>query len=185
MKHIKLYENFDKTDESVYDKPIPKFKKGDKVNYIPKISGLSPNKVFEIENVKFETENELSKSLGVKSEPTFVYTFKNNSLSAIEKDIKLVKKNINESYGNKTTKYKEFSIIEHDNFYEIKGYSSDSGIFFQYVDTKNIEDVKKVIDLALDRDNDDLVKKVYKYNYNYYDIHKRIVFFSNIFKNFK
>jgi hypothetical protein len=84
------------------------------------------------------------------------------------------------NYGTSQKAYKGFNIIKQVGFYEIKGYSSDSGIFFQSVDTENIEDVKKVIHLALDRVNDNLIKK--DFPYTFYDIHKRIVYFSHNFK---
>lgn len=86
-------------------------------------------------------------------------------------------------YGHRTKTYKEiFDLILHDGFYEIKGYSMHSGTFFQSVDSDNIEDVKKVCDLALDEKNNDLVKTVFPKNY--FDIHKRIVYFSCRFKDF-
>lgn len=85
--------------------------------------------------------------------------------------------NTPKNYGISQKPYLGFNIIEHVGFYEIKGYSSDSGMFFQSVNTENIEDVKKVISLALDRINDNLVKN--DFPYNYYDIHKRIVYFSH------
>jgi len=66
-----------------------KFKIGDVVNYLPKISGLNPKKQFVIEYVNWMDEDLLSKSLGVEFEPTWVYSFENNHLSAEEKDLKL------------------------------------------------------------------------------------------------
>lgn len=82
-------------------------------------------------------------------------------------------------YGRSRKSYKIFDIILHDGFYEIKGYSQHSGTFFQSVNTTNIEDVKKVCDLALDRSKDDLVKTVFPDRY--FDIHARIVYFSSRF----
>jgi len=91
----------------------------------------------------------------------------------------LIKQVINEKNELKHSQYKDFGIIFNDEHFEIKGYSMNSGTFFQSVDTVNINDVKKVIDLAIDRNNDKSVKKVFPIDY--YDIHKRIVYFSDKF----
>jgi len=64
-----------------------KFKIGDKVNYIPNLSGLS-NLKLEIEYVFLKETDELSKIMGIPFEPTFVYGFKNTHLTATEKDLK-------------------------------------------------------------------------------------------------
>ena len=91
-KYIKTFENFESvSNESKTEKPEPKFKKGDIVKYLPKISGLSPDKTFEIEKCTFKTEDELSKAFGIEFKPTYVYCLKNVDLCAIEDDLKLVK----------------------------------------------------------------------------------------------
>lgn len=87
------------------EKPEPKFKIGDKVNYIPKISGLKPNTVFTISTCAYKTEDELSKAFGVEFKPSYVYSFKENSLQAIENDIKkasIKSSKINENLENNT-----------------------------------------------------------------------------------
>jgi len=90
MKHIKLFEGFEINDEK-NEKPEPKYKKGDKVKYLPKMSGLSPNKVFVVKSSKWKDSDELSKAFGVEWKPTWVYYFEDIALSAIENDIKGVK----------------------------------------------------------------------------------------------
>lgn len=74
------------------DKPKAKYNKGDEVNYIPKLSGLPKNKVLVIDGCRWEEEDTLAKSMGVKSKPTWVYSFEDSDLSAIEDDIKPAKK---------------------------------------------------------------------------------------------
>lgn len=68
-----------------------KYKKGDVVNYLPKISGLKKDKKFTINHVGYKESDELSKSFGVEYKPSFVYSFEDTSLTAIEDDIKLAK----------------------------------------------------------------------------------------------
>jgi len=86
-------------------------------------------------------------------------------------------------YGYSRKNYKQmFDLILHDGFYEIKGYSMNSGTFFQSVNSNNIEDVKKVCDLAMDRSKDDFVKTIFPERY--FDIQKRIVYFSSRFNDF-
>lgn len=83
------------------DRPIKenkteaKYKKGDKVNYIPKLSGHNPKKKLEIDTVKWQETDDLADMMGVKSKPTWVYGFKGSNLQAVEKDIKPIKENKN------------------------------------------------------------------------------------------
>ena len=64
-----------------------KFKKGDKVKYLPYLSGLDNNKPLTVKDVWFETENDLDKMFGI-SNPTFVYDFEEiPNLCSIEKDL--------------------------------------------------------------------------------------------------
>lgn len=88
MEIIK-FENFEQLNES--KKPESKFEIGDKVFYIPKISGLDPKKEFTISHKNWQENDELSKSFGVKSKPTWIYSFEELPLIAVEKDIKPVK----------------------------------------------------------------------------------------------
>jgi len=60
-----------------------KYKVGDKVKYLPKISGLSPKKTFTISRVSHKTGKE-----DMFSQKGWVYSFKNSNLSASEDDIK-------------------------------------------------------------------------------------------------
>lgn len=71
-----------------------KFKVGDKVKYLPKLSGLRKNQKLMIRSIYFKETDELSLALGVEFVPTFVYTFESIgidvfSLEAIESDISL------------------------------------------------------------------------------------------------
>jgi hypothetical protein len=61
----------------------PKFKVGQVVNYIPKLSGLSPTKKLKINKVRFEKGDTLTK-------PGWYYSFDGMNLGSHENDIKLV-----------------------------------------------------------------------------------------------
>jgi hypothetical protein len=65
-----------------------KFKKGDKVKYLPKMSGLNPNKKLTIKSGYFKEVDELSEMFRIKFEPCWVYSFKEfPNLEAIETDL--------------------------------------------------------------------------------------------------
>lgn len=71
-----------------------KYKVGDKVKYIPKLSGLRKNQILMIRSILFKETDDLSLSLGVDFVPEFVYTFENIngnvfSLAAIESDLSI------------------------------------------------------------------------------------------------
>jgi hypothetical protein len=76
---LKLVESKSNLKESTSK---PKFKKGDTVNYIPKLSGLNPKKKLEIDTISHSDGDELT-SAG------WYYGFKGTSLRASETDIKL------------------------------------------------------------------------------------------------
>jgi hypothetical protein len=67
----------------------PKFKVGDVVNYLPKLSGMNPNKKLQIIRTRYETGDKLTS-------PGWYYSFKGTNLGAHENDIKLVE-SVNES----------------------------------------------------------------------------------------
>jgi len=94
--------NYLKTFEKKEDKPKAKYKKGDMVNYIPKLSGHNPKKKLEIDIVHWKEKDTLSDMFKVKHDPTWVYSFKNNHLEAIEKDIKLAESKVHESSSNQS-----------------------------------------------------------------------------------
>lgn len=82
--------------ESVNEASGPKFKKGDMVNYIPKLSGLNPKKKLEIIRARYDDgDNFTSKG--------WYYSFKGTNLSANEKDIKLAE-SVNEAKFKKGDK---------------------------------------------------------------------------------
>jgi len=69
-----------------------KFKVGDKVIYLPKLSGLRENKCLMVRSIYFKESDELSLALGIDFIPTFVYKFENINreeftLTAQESDI--------------------------------------------------------------------------------------------------
>lgn len=64
-----------------------KFKEGDKVRYIPLLSGLK-NNTLTIENVFFKESDSLSEALGVEFTPVWCYSFHNSNLTATEHEIK-------------------------------------------------------------------------------------------------
>jgi hypothetical protein len=69
-----------------------KFKVGDKVVYLPTLSGLRENECLMVRSIYFKESDELSTSFGIDYIPTFVYKFENInseefSLSAQESDI--------------------------------------------------------------------------------------------------
>ena len=90
---IKYVSNF---NESVNEaKGKPKFKVGQFVNYIPKLSGLSPNKKLQISKVSYKGGDELT-------QPGWYYQFKGTNLSSAEKNIKLAESVVNEVKSVKT-----------------------------------------------------------------------------------
>ena len=69
-----------------------KFKVGDKVKYLPKLTGLRKNQKLMIRSILFKETDELSFVLNVDFVPTFIYSFENIngnvfSLAAIESDL--------------------------------------------------------------------------------------------------
>ena len=64
----------------------PKYKKGDKVFYLPKISGLNNSKPLTISNVSLKAD-EFAKALGINKEQEYIYSFENSNLSATENQI--------------------------------------------------------------------------------------------------
>lgn len=71
-----------------------KYKVGDKVKYLPKLSGLRTNQRLMIRSILFKETDDLSLALGVDFVPTFVYSFENInsskfSLAAIESDLSI------------------------------------------------------------------------------------------------
>ena len=90
-------------ESKINEKTKAKYKKGDKVNYVPKLSGHNPKKKLEIDYVEWRDKDDLDDLLGVKSKPTWLYGFKKSNLQAIEKDIKLVKESkLNENKTKNT-----------------------------------------------------------------------------------
>jgi hypothetical protein len=64
-----------------------KYKIGQKIYYIPKLSGLNNKKPLIIKNIMYKKTDSLSELLNVQFKPTFLYSFENTSLSAIENDL--------------------------------------------------------------------------------------------------
>jgi hypothetical protein len=83
-----MIKNFEKFNENNIQKPKAKYKKGDKVNYLPKISGLNPKKVFTIKYVNWKNDSDDGM---LKEKPQWMYGFEDISLSARETEIKKIK----------------------------------------------------------------------------------------------
>ena len=84
QKNKGLYWKVTSIGESVNEsKGKPKFKTGQEVNYIPKLSGLSPTKKLKISNVVYNDGDELTPA-------GWYYSFAGTNLTSSEKDIKLV-----------------------------------------------------------------------------------------------
>jgi len=81
--NYELKENNMKLSKFLNEKSSPKFKVGQVVNYIPKLSGLSPKKKLKINKVRFEKGDTLTK-------PGWYYSFDGINLGSHENDIKLV-----------------------------------------------------------------------------------------------
>ena len=64
-----------------------KFELGQKVKYLPKLTGFDNRKKLEIVDRYFKESDSLHDALGIPFQPTWVYFFKGTLLSAIEKDI--------------------------------------------------------------------------------------------------
>lgn len=77
VAHFSKSESVDESSKS------PKFKVGDVVNYLPKLSGLNPNKKLVISRVRYEAGDNLTTT-------GWYYSFKGMNLGANENDIKLV-----------------------------------------------------------------------------------------------
>jgi hypothetical protein len=68
-----------------------KFKVGNVVNYLPKLSGLNPKTKFVVNSVYYKVEDELEMALTGTFTPTWIYGFVNSHLSATESQLKLFK----------------------------------------------------------------------------------------------
>lgn len=64
-----------------------KFNKGEKVKYIPKLSGFNNNKPLTISHVCFKAHDELHEALNLEFIPTYLYSFEGTNLTAIESDL--------------------------------------------------------------------------------------------------
>lgn len=74
-----------------YEVPmINLFKVGDKVNYLPELSGLK--NPLTVKSVRWATECSLCKMLKIEFEPCYIYSFEENSLGAYEKELEINKK---------------------------------------------------------------------------------------------
>ena len=63
-----------------------KYKAGDKVYYLPKLSGFDNSKPLTVKYVNYEKDS-LSESMGIKTTPKYKYNFENSSLGAVEDDL--------------------------------------------------------------------------------------------------
>jgi len=112
-----------------------KFKEGDKVYYLPKLSGFKNSKPLIIEYAYYKTEDDLSKSLGVDYEPTWVYGFKDSHLQSEEKDLSLDKPKYEE--GGEL----EYSLEKYFNDYDSKTqgnpYGKSGGIYYVVIEDEN------------------------------------------------
>jgi hypothetical protein len=91
-KIVKLYKGI---EESVLESKKNLYKKGDIVNYIPKLSGFNPKTKLKISNVVYDKGDEFTK-------PGWYYTFDGTNLRASEKDIKPVSPIKESIYTNQT-----------------------------------------------------------------------------------
>ena len=66
----------------------PLFEIGQKVNYLPTLTGLDKRNEITISERHFKESDSIYESLGVKFEPTWIYLFEEISLSSEEKDLK-------------------------------------------------------------------------------------------------
>ncbi len=66
----------------------PLYQIGQKVNYLPTLTGLDKENKLTISGRMFKSSDSLYESLGVEFKPTWVYFFEENSLTAEEKDLK-------------------------------------------------------------------------------------------------
>ena len=75
-------------------KTKPKYKIGDLVYYLPKLSGFDNKKALKIENLYFQDHDTLYDSLGVKFTPTWCYGFEETCLGAVELDLVITKNHL-------------------------------------------------------------------------------------------
>jgi len=66
--------------------PKPKFEIGQFVKYLPEL--FDKKTKLKVTSRMFKTTDSLCDALGVEFEPTWVYSFENQHLTAIEKDLK-------------------------------------------------------------------------------------------------
>jgi hypothetical protein len=85
----------------------PKFKVGDVVNYLPKLSGMNPNKKLQIIRTRYETGDKLTS-------PGWYYSFKGTNLGAHENDIKLVESLSPDVAKHMSSIHKGFKKVEDD-----------------------------------------------------------------------
>ena len=128
----RIYFDLDKRNESVNEaKGNPKFKVGNKVNYIPKLSGLNPKKKLEIIRVRYEDGDRFTK-------PGWYYSFKGMNLSSAEKDIKLAE-STNERMGS------DKGEVGNANFNNrLKAMRDDKNSFVAFIDTNKGKKLLKV-----------------------------------------
>lgn len=79
-------------EEEVYTKMesegnSAKYKIGDKVYYLPKLSGFNNSKPLVVSNVSFKQYDQLEKDFGLSDKPHYHYSFENSNLGAKESDL--------------------------------------------------------------------------------------------------
>ncbi len=135
-------KNEEAKKESVTESTKPKYTKGQKVNYIPKLSGLNPNKKLEIDSVNYRKGDSLTKA-------GWYYGFKGMNLGAHENDIKL-SESVNESvsvFDERHYGKKGIIIMIDDGGKKVSAIFKDKRNADKYNRNKP-EDVKKLLDLA-------------------------------------
>jgi len=127
-------------------KTCPKYSIGDKVKYLPKLSGLNVNTPFEISALRWEDKEPLFADPNFR--PMWVYSFKGMNLGAIETDLKLIERK---------PKLKTIQIIYwHSKF-------ADVPFEHQQVLSYSIKERNSIIDLLVDRGYS-VMLKTYEHN---------------------
>jgi len=78
MKKLKVFEGFENNNTD------PKYKVGEKVYYMPKLSGLDNKTPLIVSNFHIETKDVFGNKLEF---PVYIYSFEDNNLSAYETDL--------------------------------------------------------------------------------------------------
>jgi len=133
----------------------PKFKVGQSVNYLPKLSGLNPKKKLKISRVRYDDGDNLT-SKG------WYYSFNGMNLSAHEKDIKLAE-SVNESASRTAMEIGGLTGMNKDAIQKFVDTNElDIEKVFQFVKKGKLSDRMDLVSAIAGKPNNPIQKKMIK-----------------------